>query len=102
MKSVEIDGRPYNLRPLTGRFLPKLFAVLQSFNFKQGEEIDTSEVMKSFDEATVQKLHELLLETFKKSYPKEDAEKLDEFVTQNFLQLFPALIEVNLNTKKAE
>lgn len=89
----------YQLRPLSGRFLPKLFSILQKFDLKVDQEIDAEELLKSFDEKTVTDLHELILETIKKSYPNEPQEGMDEFVTQNFLQLFPVIIEVNLNTR---
>lgn len=101
-KEIEIDGLTYKLRPLSGRFLPKLYAIISKFEgVKEGED-NTEAAFKLLDEDSISKLHELMLETFKKSYPKEDPEKLDEFISQNMLKLFGPLMEVNLNMASVE
>jgi len=92
----------YKLRPLNGRFLPKLYSVIGKMqgNQKELEGLsDEEKNIKSFeslDEDTVNKLHSLVFETLKKSYPKEDEDLLNEFASQNLLQFLGALIEVNL------
>lgn len=98
-KDVTIGGKTYSLKPLSGRFLPKLYSVMTKFNeAKEGEEVS----MNRLDEDTVAKLHELSLETFKKSYPDEDADKLDGWISQNLLLLLEALITVNINSEELE
>ena len=98
-KEIEIvDGMgnkaKYMLRPLSGRFMPKLYGVIKKFETSKSEEgtIDNSQI----DESAMGDIHFLLLETFKKSYPKEDEEVLDEFCSQNLMKLLEGLIEVNL------
>ncbi len=92
------------LRPLSGRFLPKLYNIMGKFNFKVDEATSNDDKAREFfsklDESAVLSLHEISLETLKKSYPGEDPIALDEFVSQNLLTLFPAIFEVNLG--KAE
>lgn len=97
------------LRPLSGRFLPKLYSIMGKMDFKDVESengvklTDAEKARKFFnqlDEPTVAKLHEICLETLKKSYPQEDATVLDEFVSQHLLALFPAVFEVNLGKEE--
>ncbi len=94
---VKIGGNThkYVLRPLSGRHLPKFYSIVKKIQQnKEGDKVDVTEFL---DENTVASLHELTLETFKKSYPKEDEEKLDEFVSQNLLSLMEGLMQVNIN-----
>jgi hypothetical protein len=96
-KDVVIKGETYKLRPLTGRFLPKLYSILSKAPKDQNEE----GVMKMFaDEQVVQNLYDIALETFVKSYPQENQDKLAEFVSQNLLALFQPIIELNLGTEQ--
>lgn len=101
-KEVEIDGTTYKLRPLSGRFLPKLYAVISKIDLKEGEDVSNEEMMKMLDEANIVNLHFIALETFKKSYPDKNVDELDEWVSQNLLNLLGSLIEVNLNSKVKE
>ena len=93
-----------NIRPLSGRFLPKLYSALGKLDFSQDETIPTAQRMKEFlkslDEDAVTKLHEICFETLKASYPSEPKEELDLFVSQNLLQLFPIVLEINLGQVK--
>ena len=90
-EEVDIKGTKYELRPLNGRFLPKLYAIMGKFN-------DMKEEEGSFplDEEATAKLHEIAFQTFKKSYPNKSDEELDEFVSQNLLLLIEPLIKVNI------
>jgi len=106
-KEVEIKGEKYLLRPLCGRFLPKLYSVLKALNESKNNQEGTEEekAAKAFDslnENTISKLHEIGLETFKKSYPEQDEKILDEFVSQNLLILLEALITVNVGNSDEE
>ncbi len=114
-KEVEIETVAggivkFKMRPLSGRFLPKLFTIIGKIE-KVGEAEGDSEVKKkekfsetldALGEDGILALHELCLETLKKSYKDESEERLDEFVSQNLFQLFPALMEVNINSGKAK
>lgn len=100
-KEIEIDGDTYEIRPLTGRFLPKLYAVSSKLG-QVDEDADEKEFLKALDEDLVSKIQELAVETFKKSYPREDEEKLEQWVGQNLMSLIPPIVEVNLNTDSDE
>jgi hypothetical protein len=96
-RDVVIKGETYKLRPLTGRFLPKLYAILA----KAPKDQDQEGVMKMFaDEQVVQNLYDIAVETLKKSYPEKDITQVEEFVSQNLLALFQPLIELNLGTEQ--
>ena len=41
-------------------------------------------------------LYEVVYETFVKSYPNTDKEQIEQFVSQNLLNLVEPIIEVNL------
>lgn len=84
----------YTLRPLCGRFMPKLYGVIKKFD--KGKDADGNIDNSKLDESAMGDIHSLLLETFKKSYPDEKEELLDEFCSQNLMKLLDGLIEVNL------
>jgi len=92
----------YKLRPLNGRFLPKLYSVINvmqkanEINKDLPDEERNAKALESFDEDTVGKLHTLIFETLKSSYPKEDDKQLSEFASQNLMSFIGALIEVNI------
>jgi len=92
---VEIEGQQYKLRPLTGRFLPKFYSVLSKF---QGvtEETESNEILSKLDEPTIEKLHELILETLKATYKDIDDVKLEEFVSQHLITFLPHILSINL------
>lgn len=100
-KDVELKLKSGNsvtlkIRPLSGRFLPKLFSVASKFQGKSEDEV--SAIFS--DEKSIADLHLLILETLKKSYPKEDVEALDEFASQNLFSLLEAVIEVNIGNQE--
>ena len=84
------------LRPLSGRYFPKLMSIITKLGTIEG---DSKEFLKNLDAETSSNLHYLILESIKKSYPNEDIEKLDEFVTQNIFSLIGPIFEVNINNK---
>ncbi len=96
-QEVKINDQLYKLRPLCGRFLPKFFAVVKKF-----EGVDKDNASIPFDEETIEKLHELGLETFKKSYPNTKEEELDEFVSQNLMLLIDPLMKLHFRTPEEE
>jgi hypothetical protein len=103
-KDVEItlkSGKTMTLtlRPLTGRFYPKFMSIVTQL-MDVDKEAEQSDVLKKLDEPTVEKLHLLLTETLKKSYPTEKPEVLDEFVSQNMFVLLEPFMEVNINDSK--
>lgn len=113
-KEVEVDTAAggkvkVKMRPLSGRFLPKLFTIIGKIekvdDKEDGSEEEKkkkfSETLDALGEDGILSLHELILETLKKSYPDQtNPDTLDEFVSQNLFQLFPALMEVNINSGK--
>lgn len=94
-KEVEINDEKYELRPLTGKYLPKLYAV--SSKLGRFDEDSQDEFLDALDEEVVSKIFELAVETFRKSYPDQDEEQVEQWVAQNLMVILPALIEVNLN-----
>jgi hypothetical protein len=97
-KVVTIGDSEYKIRPLAGRFLPKLYAVFAKVEAGRKGSGDDN-FLQALDEQTIMFAHELSLETLKKSYPERDAALLDEFVSQNLWAVFGAVAEVNLNAK---
>ena len=88
------EGNPstYELAPLSGKDIGKLMNLVKAFSeMKEDDTVPSAE--------SIEMLHELLLKTFVKSYPKEDANKLEDFVSQNMFVLIEPLVEVNLNNK---
>lgn len=97
-KTVKIKGDEYTLRPLSGRYLPKLYEVAS----KLGKGDDEEDILDNLSEEVVQKLHDLALQTFVTAYPQEDKDKVDLFVSQNLLEILPALIELNMGSEITE
>ena len=93
-EEIEIKGEKYRIRPLSGRYLPKFYAVLSAFEKNK----ESENVLDTFNEEITGNLQELALETFKASYPQEDVEKLDMFVSQNLLLILEGLIKVNVSS----
>ncbi|OYT26525.1 MAG: hypothetical protein B6V02_01515 [Thermoprotei archaeon ex4572_64] len=89
----------YELLPLSGKYMGKLMKLVKELSKTKDKKED--EALDAISEEAINLLTELLLETFKKSYPKEDEVILDAFVSQNMFQLIEPLMEVNLNNKQA-
>ena len=94
-KEVEIGGKTYSLRPLSGRFIGKLYSVIGKL---QGS--DEKDIMSKLDEDTMTKMYDICFETFKSSYPKEDEIKVSAFVSQNLMKLIEPVITVNIGEQK--
>jgi len=99
-KKVVIDGQEYEIRPLSGRFFPKLYSVVSAFEKAKKSGSDDSNIIDFLDESVLLSVHELCLETFKKSYPSESVDKLDDFVSQNLWEVFGAVTQVNFKNKE--
>jgi len=94
---LEIDGRKnkYKLYPLTGESLPVLFEVISELNI--GKDATEEDMLKSLAlNGNIKKLHKLIYDTLKYSYPKEDEKVLEMFVTQNLFKFIQPLMEVNM------
>lgn len=95
---VKIDGKDQELtfRPLGGKYLPKFYRFLSSYDKKDTE--SENEATKRFmqNEAAITDLHCLALATMKKTFPDEKEEVLDEFVGRNLFALVAPIIKVNL------
>jgi len=95
-KEIEINGKHYNIRPLSGRFLPKFYAILEGMQGMDTENMKETDMFKFLNEKAIEKLHKISFETLKKSDPKANEELLDEFVSQNLLTMFQVIMEVNM------
>lgn len=97
-KTIKIKDDEYTLRPLSGRYLPKLYEVAS----KLGKGDDEEDILANLNEEVVKKLHDLALQTFVTAYPQEDKDKIDLFVSQNLLEILPVLIELNMGSEVTE
>ena len=95
-KEVEIDGVQYKLRPLSGRFIGKLYSVMKDFNVSKN--MKEEDAIDAISGEAMEKLHLLAFETFKKSYPDKNEEELDEWVTQNLMLLIAPIFEINIKS----
>jgi hypothetical protein len=84
----------YRIKPLTGKYLPKMYDIVSRMG--DAENVDIS----MFDEKTVSMIHELCLESFKKSYPNEPEDLLNAFVSQNLMVIMAAVFKVNMRVKQ--
>lgn len=90
-QEIKIKDDTYRVRPLSGKYLAKLYAVASKLGAgKEGQD------MSDLDEDTVKALHEIVFETFKASYPNEEPDKLDLFVAQNLMLLMEGVFKVNM------
>lgn len=94
-KDVKIGDTTYTIRPLTGRYLPKLYNAVSEMASEDGK-VKT----EALSEKNMADLHLLAFETFKKSYPQEDETTLDEFVSQNLLGIIGPMVEVNMSIEQ--
>jgi Zn-dependent oligopeptidase len=95
----------YKLRPLSGRYLHKVFNIVKAMsktkpNKELSKEEQAHEAFNSFSDTVVNDLHLVIFETLKASYPKEDVEQLDLFTSQNLLSFLDPIIEINMPDDK--
>jgi len=96
LKRANGEEDTFTIHPLTYKYLPKIFNLLNKLKDLDGlEEDNTSKFFEVFDEPTIMSLQELCLATMKISYPEEKEEVLQSFVTSNLFEIFPIVIEVN-------
>lgn len=86
----------YRIKPLPGKYLAKMYNVISKMEGSGGGDIDLS----SFNEKTMEDLHEICFETFKRSYPNEKVEDLELFVSQNLMKLVEGVFKVNINNEE--
>jgi hypothetical protein len=93
-QEFELDGQKYKFKPLTGRYIGKIYSLMKSFSkVKEGSE---TSVLEAMDEATVGQLYDVVYETVIKSYPTEDKVKLEAWVSQNLMRLIEPVLKINL------
>ena len=101
------DGIPQAimLRPLDPSYFPILFRVANKFKFLKKEEGETNEefsikMLELLDESTVKSLVDICLAVTKKSLEGISDSDANDFVSSQFLNLFPVLVKMNLNGGK--
>lgn len=101
-KIIEANGNTsvYKLKPLTGKYLSKLYNTIMKLQKNTEGKTEDKLDLSVFDTETISTLHELALETMAASYPKEDRDTLDRFVSQNLMQLIEPIVSVNIPNKK--
>ncbi len=87
------------LKPLPLSSLPDLFRVFKAFaKLRPGSE---EEFFDKLDEETSKKMTQLAMDTMKLSYPNMSEEKLELFVSTNFMPILTKVFEINdLGLKK--
>lgn len=105
-KEVEIAGKKFQLRPLSGRYLGKLYFIAEKFSSlsddKETEEERGKKFLKAMDEETTQQLFDVSFQMFIKSYPQENKEALEDFVSTHLIEILPVLLEINFNNKQKQ
>ena len=92
---IEIDGKQYIIRPLTGKYIGKLFTVMKSMSkIKEGS--SPEEIFSVINEDTATALHELIYATLQKANTGMNPEELDEYVTQDMFKLMGKILEINM------
>ena len=109
-KEVEINGKTLKLRPLDGKHLPVLWSVMTESNtdstvsedkLKKMSEEEKAELVKGmFTEDNMTKIHKLCLHTMVRSYPEQNVDALEDFVSVNLMELFSAVTTLNMNSKE--
>jgi hypothetical protein len=90
-KTITIKDISYEIGPLSGKYLAKLYSMVTIFHGVAPEDMASR-----LDEKTANLMHEICLESLRSSYITEPLGNLDLFVSQNLLDLFVAVVEINL------
>lgn len=107
-KTVTVGNDEYELRPLSGRFLGKFWSVMNNVapmldETQEGDvTFNIQKITEMIDEDTADKLHVLVFETLKASYPNEDEDSLDRFASRHLIEFLPHILELNLPTDNNE
>jgi len=78
------------LKPLGMKNMPKLFKVFESFR-----EANEENMVEHLNEESMTQVMDLVYHTLVKSYPDVPEEALAEMAANNFMELFPIVIELN-------
>lgn len=89
------------LKPLKPDCLKDLIRVAKKFKGLKREQDESDEsfsdkIMERLDDSTMSTMTMLCVEALKRSLPDTSLEDIESFVTSNFMQLFPIVIEMNL------
>lgn len=97
------------LKPLRGKHYKKLWTLSGKLMSTKGIKKDATdeergeEFFKTLDEDSVEKLHEVCLETLKLSYPSAKVDELELFVSSHLFNLFGVIMQINFGeAEKAE
>ena len=83
------------LRPLKGKHFPMLLELMKKMGKMQGQD----NFLEALDKETSESLYSMCFETLKNSYPTANEEELEMFTSSHLMELFPVIIELNLNAK---
>ena len=95
IENVDGDKDVFVLQPLPYKFLADLFSMFTKFSGLD-EKMSNEDLMKRFDKETVSGMTELIMATLKRSYPDVPEDKLGSFCSAHFMDLFQAVVEVNM------
>lgn len=93
--NVNGETKEFKFNPLGWSEFPKFMGLVSILGSKKQEEM-----ISSLDEQTTEKLMDLELKMFRKSYPNIPESEVKEIIIQNVFPLMEALMETNLQAKK--
>lgn len=106
-KQVEVGGKELKLRPLDGKHLPKMWAILTSTDDssklskqeldKLSDEEKADLVKGMFTEENMTTIYQLCLHTMERSYPNKDEEGIKDFTSLNLMELFNVITDINMS-----
>ena len=102
-KEFKVADKDLRLRPLSGRFIKPFYTIMEALSSKDMQDDSLSEEAKNElmlkklgSDGVSEKLHLLAFETMKKSYPKENIEGIEDFVSANLMSFIDPLLKLNL------
>ena len=102
------DQDTFTIRCLPYKHMGKIWEIMRQMGKdkslltadKLPEEEQMKKILEVVDEKVVSTIVELVVETLKVSYPKEDKAKLELLGSSHFMEFFPAVMELNINVRK--
>jgi len=92
-KEIEIEGEKYTIKPLTTDEAPLFFQLMTLFDGDNG--MDVSKLDKTTSNALVSMLNKTLQKSFPEEW-KDDEAEVKEFGMKYMMQIFNAVLEINV------
>jgi hypothetical protein len=93
---IKIKDDTFQMKALGGKHLARFMNVVSKLSGIKPGTVPTPEIMASvFTDETITNLIELMIICFKKANPEVSDATLEEFVGENFWDIFPEFAEIN-------